>query len=70
MRYLRQVTDYKGLMLKLKLCARLYRIKIIKMQIKEKYSVYMTDKFEIDESLVFKVHCFFAAKNLESINNG
>jgi len=40
------------------------------MQIKKQTIFYTTDKFEIDESQVFKYHCFFAAKNLDTINNG
>lgn len=40
------------------------------MQIKQEYIFYKTDQFESDESKVLKNHFFFAAKNLETINNG
>jgi len=40
------------------------------MQIKQQTMIHKTDGFEINESHVFKYHCLFAAKNLETINNG
>ena len=40
------------------------------MQIKEQTISSTTDKFDIDEPHVLNYHCFIAAKNLETINNG
>ena len=40
------------------------------MQIKQQNIFYKTDTFEIDQSHVFKYDCLFAAKNLETMNNG
>ena len=40
------------------------------MQIKQQTIFCKTDTFEIDQSHVFRYHCLFAAKNLETMNNG
>ena len=40
------------------------------MQIKQQTMFTKTDGFEIDESHVFRYYGLFAAKNLETMNNG